>query len=290
MPQDDKLTMLRQAPHNGGFRMGLEKSGHKMFPHASTSCGIPIVKGKWQHGLKTKEHIAMVERHYGDSFDNLGHDAIWRDLLFDFNHNFSALDLEGNAEHVLQMGVLEAMGQATDDIEKALDPMSNYSFVYTNQSKENEMKAKAYEYYDNAIIALTKLKKNNKYMIAISKYVLPATVGISEDANRSYTKLREFLEGETKRGRADNCQKFLHAMQMDKAKLYCIIDFRQAYKRNIIRKNTNGLYFNPISGVEYGKTEDTSIAYLLNPKNSDELGAGKNSDTNFSIRHQLNNK
>lgn len=280
-----KSIIIKQAPSNE-FRLGLEKQNLNMFENTENTFEIPMdLGGKFLHGLNDEEK-KIVEEHYNHQFDNKEHMEFWSNLTFKLLGTLNALE-PNHPETILQLGVLNAMKQTAPSLEDASNPMANYKWIVYKEGEEEEMKATYYEKLDDAIVQLSKLRSVKKYLLAIAKYLLPSSAGIGNNTEKAYVKLREFIEGKLTKKKNEPVDKFLSSLNIDKELLYCTIDFRTAFRKNVIRKNSKGYYYNPLSSTEYGKNEDAVVKFLMNPKNQEELGTGGKDDPNYSIRYQL---
>jgi len=286
-----KKPVIVKQTSNGSFKLGLEKEGLSMFEQTSTSFEIPYVNGKFDHGL-TEEQVDRVEKHYGLSFEDPEHRGEWLQIVLSYDHTINAYDLESNPEHLLAVSVMKNMGQAAPNLEEASNPMANYKMVIYNDGDEEEMKATYLERLDTAIMDLQEMKKTKgqQQLIYTAKYILPQSAGIGNDPAKAYVKLRSYLDGNMTSTKDEALVLFNSAINKGKDIIYTTVDFREAYKMNIIRKNNKGQYYNVMSTTVYGSTEEQAIEYLLNPKNQEELGMGKKADANYSIRQQLKNR
>jgi hypothetical protein len=286
-----KTVIVKQAPpKNGVFKLGLEKYGESMFNGADSSFPIPIKNNKFVHGLSEADQ-KVVEQHYGLQFDNPEHKAAWGNMSFTMRHTLNALDPKNNPEDLLTLSVLKQMSLAASSLEELKDnPMVNYNFVISDDDQEIEAKASVYERTDEAIVALNTLKKSEKHLLAVSRLLIPRTMGVGSSKELAYLKLREFIEGLIVKNKGEALTRFEQALEMEKEKLYLITDFREAYARNIIRKDKKNGFYNPITEASYGKTEEEALKYLADPKNQGELGTGRKDDEQYTIRYQLNHK
>lgn len=281
---------IKQANPHGKAKLGLEKSNLQLFEVTESTYEIPFVNNKWKHGLN-EEELKIVENHYGHSFSNPEHYMFWASLTpFKIDHTIRSLDLT-NPEDILLCGVLKEMKILAPSIEDSNNKvMANYLFALNIEGEEEELKLSIYQRFDKAIVSLTEVGKQPKYIIALAKYILPPSISIN-DSTKAYTKLREFLDCTLKtnqnRSKKEALNIFENALEKDKGVLFTTVDFREAKKKNIIRLDSNNRLFNVSSGTVYGKNEEEAISYLLNPKNQDELGADKKGDKNYSIRYQL---
>lgn len=277
-------TVLKQAP-TGEFRLGLEKEGLQMFESSYSTWEIPFTNGKFQTGLSDEDKL-KVEEFFNRKFDDPGDFEFWSNYTIEVKHTLNPYDLE-NPRDLLEYSVLRLLKVAAPSLEEADNPMASYLFVLHNDKEENELKASLYERVDEAIVELNKLKTTPKHLIAVAKYILPSNVGIGSNDKMAYAKLRELVNGDLTDAKKTGVDTFFKVLNMDKTELYATVDFREAVKQNIVRKNMKQYYYNPLSQTVYGKNETEVIKFLLNPKNQDELGTGTKSDTNYSIRAQL---
>lgn len=279
-------VVLKQAPTTE-FRLGLEKEGLQMFESSFSSYEIPFYQGKFQPGLTPEEKV-IVEEYFGRKFDDSADFEFWNNYVIEVKHTIMPYDLK-NPRDLLHFSVLKQLKLAAPSLEEANNPMANYIFVLHNDNAEQEIKATLYEKVDEAIIELNKLKSTPKYLIGVAKYILPVNTGIGDNKTLAYSKLRELINGDLTNGRNEGVDRFNRALALDKKLLYATVDFRSALRRNIIRKNVKGFFYNPLSQTVYGKNEQECVKFLINPKNQDELGTGTKNDTNYSIRTQLKN-
>lgn len=283
------MASIKQAPSTS-FKLGLEKTGLQYFEITSSSYEIPFIGGKWQHGL-TEDEKEIVENHYGHKFEDPASNSFWGDISFPLDHTIQGINLKENPEDLLLVGVLKYMKIISPTVEDAHSPMSGYGFMVTDEDKEEEMKATLYERTDSAISNLLEIKKTKKYLLAFAKYLLPPSIGIGDDTNRAYTKIRDFLDLKLKTSlnpsKKAALSVFENTLNVDKGVLYTTVDFKEALKKNIIRVNGDNYFFNVSSGTQLGKNEEECVRFLMNPKNQDELGTGNKNDKNYSIRYQL---
>lgn len=283
-----KEARIKQAPTTE-FKLGLEKQGLQFFEITESTYEMPYVKGKWCHGLDAAEK-AIVEAHYGREFEAKEDFEFWANLgSFKVDHTVQGIDLR-NPEDMLKVGVLKFMKILASDIEETDQAMAGYGFYISNSEEEEEHKATLYERRDQAISDLLGIKKSVKYMVAFAKILLPPAIHIG-DAVMAYTKVREFLDGKIKTQKTSTkgsaIDEFNKVKEIKKDLLYATVDFRDAVKRNIIRLNSDQRYYNLSTNTILGKNEDECVAYLLDPKNQDELGNGTKTDKPYSIRNQL---
>lgn len=277
-------TVLKQAP-TSDFRLGLEKEGLQMFESSFSTWEIPFTNGKFQTGL-TPEEIEKVENYFNRKFNDPADFDFWNNYVIEVKHTLNPYDLN-NPKDLLEYSILKQLKVAAPSLEEAQNPMASYLFVLHNDREEQEIKATLYEKVDTAIVDLNKLRSTPKHLLAVAKYILPSNTGIGENTSIAYAKLRELINGDLTDTRNSGVNKFMQVLNMDKQELYATVDFRQAVKENIVRKNMKQYYYNPLSQTVYGKNESEAIKFLLNPKNQDELGLGTKSDPNYSIRAQL---
>lgn len=277
------VKYIKQAPTDR-FMLGQEL---QYFENAEITTEIPLKNGRIPYTL-TDEEKKLVESHYGLELDNPEHINLWLEkVTFETKPTIDVID-DTNPEHILKKGILLANNTYAPNLEAANDYMQGYKFVVYDEEQEAENKATLYEKYDEAIIKLGKLRKRKKKLLAVAKYILPSTTGIQSNVSKAYTLLRDWIDGKfDNTSRREAIDALIRTILMDEAELYVTVDFKEAYKRNIIRTDTEGYFINAASGTRLGKNQAEAITYLMNPKNQDELGMGKTSDKPYSIRYQL---
>lgn len=278
------MQKIKQAPITS------KKLGHNLrrFENCSSRFEIFYDAGRklFKHGLSDSE-IKTVETHYGRQFDNPEDFDFWSNLSFEVKHDVEPVDLTHPPDllKVRAFQALKSLGNFNDIISG--DSVSD--FMLTDEHKETELEATLYEKRDLAIAKLIQVKQSKKYCVGIARYLLPSSMKIStlEDA---YTKIRQYLDGKIVKGANEAIKNFNDACEIPKEELYTTVDFNDAVKKNIIRKNRDGKFHNPLTGTEYGKTAKDSILYLMQPSNQEELGTGGKDDKPYAIRYQLKNK
>lgn len=278
---------IKQAK-SGDFKLGLEREGLSHFVNTQSTYEIPYIKGKFQADL-TEEQIKIVENHYGYTWNGSTKEdfEFWSSLtLPPLKHRMAAFSVT-EPEDIILVGVLKYMGVAAPSLGESQNAMGNYKFVIHNQKEEEAHKTSIFENRHMAIANLFKIKDQKKFLVALCKYLLPANASIiGMTKERAYNLLSEFVEG--KHGKAkESLDRFNAATSLNKELLYVTVDFKDAYRKNIIRKNDRNMFYNALSGTEYGKNEEAAIEFLLDPKNQDELGLDSKDDKPYSIRKQL---
>lgn len=275
--------VIRQNPTDR-FRMGIEAENLRVFESGVTSFEIPMVNGKFEHGLSDGDR-ALVEAHYGATFANPSDAQLWRSLVFHHNNYLSVKDPK-SAESILQVSVMKVLGLAcTSD-----DPNPDATFVITTDEFDDNAKMTATEKFDILIGKLLELKRTKKHLLAVAKYILPVSTGIGQNETVAYLKLREYLDGKLTTTKKEALATFERVLEMDKTRLYVTTDFREAFQMNIIRRDNQNFFYNSISDTRYGKTEEDAITYLMDIKHQEEIGTWSADDASFSIRHQLRQK
>jgi hypothetical protein len=166
-----------------------------------------------------------------------------------------------------------------------MDPQAKYVFVLRNEGDEERQKATLYERLDENITRLSQInKESKKYLMALAKYLTNSlTIGTDQLA---YTKLRDYIDGKYTRTQKEALNRFETTLEMDKTRLYTIVDVKEALYRNIIRRDINQRFYNPLTTTVYGKTEEEVVDFLMRVENQDELGVGVDAPP-YSIRKQL---
>ena len=269
------------------FRLG---SSLQFFADAELTTEIPLKNGRIVYQL-SKEEKELVENFYGLELDNPAHTMEWLErVTLNTKPTIDVVNAD-DAESVLKKGILLANNTYAPSLEASQDVMKGYKFVLYDQGQEELQKYTLNEVFHKAIGELIKLRKKSRKLLAVAKYVLPATVGIQDNEERAYNSLTDFLDGKFEgKSRRKSIDEFLGALYMDETRLFVTIDFKEALRKNIIRTDADGYYMNPLSGNRYGKTRDEVIDYLCNPINQEELGLNNKDDKSYSIRYQLKNK
>lgn len=268
------------------FRLGLEKEGMQVYPDATQSFPIPRVKGKWNHGL-TKEEQKIVETFYGYSFENPAHNEFWGDITFTIKNHLSSLDMS-SGDNILKVSIMKQLGMCASSMDEVEEnPNNKYVFVVKDRNEDNNKKLSLYLRQDKAKAELLKIMNTSgKYLRALAFVGTPNPYELGDSNELAYTRLRELITGEFTNKKSEGIDKFNTILEIDKPRLYCMVDVKKAIRKNIIRRNAKMEYYNPVSGVVYGKGEERVVTYLLDPTNQDEYGTSKDAPQ-FSIKKQL---
>lgn len=277
------MIVIQQAATDQ-FRLGLEQEGKQLYELAASTYEIPVVNGKLNHGL-TPDEAKIVEAFYGLQFDNPDHRSSWTNIVLEIKHSMKVIN-PSNPQDLLLLGVLKANGilaTSTEDVQ--MDPQAKYVFVLRNEGDEERQKATLYERLDENITRLSQInKESKKYLMALAKYLTNSlTIGTDQLA---YTKLRDYIDGKYTRTQKEALNRFETTLEMDKTRLYTIVDVKEALYRNIIRRDINQRFYNPLTTTVYGKTEEEVVDFLMRVENQDELGVGVDAPP-YSIRKQL---
>lgn len=279
--------LIKQAPTTQ-FKLGLEKQGLQIFENAEVTTEIPIKNGKLVYTL-TPEEKEIVEAHYGMKLDDPANIQDWIDRVpISIKSTIDALD-DKNPVDILKKGVLLGSGKLAPSLEDVkADPMADYTYVLFTEAQEDSEKLSVHKRYHLAIQDLLKLQKKRIKLLAVAKYILPSSVGIRNNEEKAYVKLTEWLDGEVEKiTKSAAIAKFKQVLEMDELELFTTVDFKEAFAKNIIRRNGDGYFYNTISQTAYGKNQAECITFLTNPKNQDELGLNDKDDKDYSIRYQL---
>ena len=279
--------LIKQAPTTQ-FKLGLEKQGLQIFENAEVTIEFPIKDGKLLYEL-TPEEKEIVEAHYGMKLDDPANIQDWIDRVpISIKSTIDALD-DKNPVDILKKGVLLGSGKLAPSLEDVkADPMADYTYVLFTEAQEDSEKLSVHKRYHLAIQDLLKLQKKRIKLLAVAKYILPSSVGIRNNEEKAYVKLTEWLDGEVEKiTKSAAIAKFKQVLEMDELELFTTVDFKEAFAKNIIRRNGDGYFYNTISQTAYGKNQAECITFLTNPKNQDELGLNDKDDKDYSIRYQL---
>lgn len=277
------MIVIQQAATDQ-FRLGLEQEGKQLYELAASTYEIPVVNGKLNHGL-TPDEAKIVEAFYGLQFDNPDHRSSWTNIVLEIKHSMKVIN-PSNPQDLLLLGVLKSNGilaSSAEDVQ--MDPQAKYVFVLRNEGDEERQKATLYERLDENITRLSQInKESKKYLMALAKYLTNSlTIGTDQLA---YTKLRDYIDGKYTRTQKEALNRFETTLEMDKTRLYTIVDVKEALYRNIIRRDVNQRFYNPLTTTVYGKTEEEVVDFLMRVENQDELGVGVDAPP-YSIRKQL---
>lgn len=276
------MNVIKQQPTTA-FRMGLEQEGLRLFESATTTYSIPHKNGNFVHGLTDSER-EIVEKHYGLSFSNPEHVNAWKSVIFTLRHTLEVIDTK-NPESILKQSVAKVIGEASD-----IDTNNKDSnFVITSDYLDEEAKLTSTVRADEAVSKLLEMKKTPKHLMAVAKYILPASSGIGKNPNNAYIKLREYLDGSLS-SKKEAISTFETVCNMDKSVLYTTVDFKEALTCNVIRRDKDNYFYNTVSTCKYGKSEKESVEYLMDVKNQEELGTWADDDAPYSVRAQLKSK
>ncbi len=279
------VITIDQAPPTT-FRLGLEKDGLNSYSMGTNSFEIPKKGNKWNHGL-TPEQEAKIEAHYGRSFSNPLDNSFWGDMLFELRNFTQSLDMT-DPHNILMVSVGKQLGYVAENIDEVKEnPMHQFTYIIKDSAREHTQDLSLYERTDEAIITLSRVKKqSNKYLLALAFYCTPNPFEIGTNSDLAYTRLRKLINGEYTESKREGLSKFEAAVALEKAYLYATNDVRWAIRKNIIRRGGDLIYYNPMSGVQYGKTEAKIVEFLLATENQDEYGVTTNPSPT-SIKEQL---
>lgn len=280
------ITIDQAPPNEGEFKLGLEQEGLNSYPTSSNTFEIPQINGEFKHGL-TDEQLEFVEKAYGRSFSNPDDRLFWSNFSFDLKNYLQTVDMQ-NPEHVLMMGSARQLGYCAGNMEEVeANPLHQYIYVINDKNAQFERKLSLYEKQDEAIVVLDRVKKNSKKrLIALAYMSTPNPSEIGTNDRTAYTRLRELIDGKYNKTKIEGINAFNRVVELDPERLYCQVDVERSIRKNIIRRNGKGHYYNPLSDVEYGRSKDAIVDFLLNPKNQDEYGGIPDAPA-YSIISQL---
>lgn len=281
----NNILVINQAPTTE-FRLGLEQEGMQLNPSAETSFPIPNVRNRWAHGLN-EEDRKLVEEFHGRRFDDPDAYQYWNSIRFDWKNYLSSYDMD-DPRNILMISCAKQTGLCAIDLEQIdNNPNARFSFVVHRSRELEEAKYSLYEKQDTAKAELLKVKRSSKkYLLALAYFCTPEPSEIGTNDALAYVRLRNLIEGEYTQTKVEGVDKFMAAKDMSKDRLYTAVNVRKAYRLNIIRRNGDRMYFNPMTNVEYGRTQEAVTDYFLNPKNQEEYGAVKDPEP-YSILAQL---
>lgn len=281
------VVIMQAPPKEGEFRLGLEQEKLRMYETGNTVFEIPIKNGKLVHGLG-KSDIKTVEDYYGKSLSKPEDLDFWTGMHFELKNHVQSLDMD-NPHNILLVSVAQELGICASSTDQLLErPNDTFMYVIKDNQADYKEKLTIYQRQDEALANLTKAKKTSQELvIALAFYATPNPYEIGTDHDLAYTRLRELIMGNYTKTMKEGVDKFMQAYEIDKAKLYASRHVKMAIRKNIIRRNSQLAYYNPLSNIIYGNSEDAIIDYLLNPVNQEEYGNYADAPP-FSIVQQLN--
>jgi hypothetical protein len=249
------------------------------YPGSSLHFEIPFINGKLHTNL-TQEEQEKVELMLDVKMNSEQGAKFYSELKFTLPADITSLDIENNAMDLLTYKLGLKQGFIAPDKETTLSAMCNALFYVYDSKHDNEEKVNMFR-----IKAKASGKVNNSfeddpdYLILITKHMFNQYSGL--DVNKSYNKLLEYIEA-TKKGNS-NANDVIKAFEIERDELELRVDVLEAMsnQRGIIKKNTKGMYYNPMTNTEFGRTVDAVIAYLKNDPAELE-------EQSYSIRVQLN--
>ena len=273
-----KVVTIRQNL-NAPKIMGMEKIGISMFPNTSVGFSIPFINGEFIHGLE-KDEIKKVQDHYGINFNSEKGKEFYSALTMTIPTGVYTLDLE-NPKDLLFYKVTLKTGAIAPNLEATKSEMCKSLFYYYNSEEEEKLVATETSKMVEAITTLGKIKdKTPDRLIILAKYLLKKNKFTTDTAfNALSAKIIKDLKF---------INAFNSALGTDEKLVKTTVQVIEAVDRSIIRRNSKtGQFVNPITTTEYGRNLDEVIAFLLNPKNADELGTGGDKDKPGSLQNLL---
>ena len=283
-----KTVLIKQNPYTkeNPF-LGMEEYNMSMWDGTTVLMDVPMKGNRYVHGL-TKDEVEELK-----SFDKLGIDLDSEEgqqFLADFQisipSRLSSLDLD-NPRDFLSLKILQASGNIIAPSKgEATTGNVKYGFYIQNKDEEARSNNITLRTVNQAITKIENLSiENPEFFLAVCKFILPDNVGLGTNVDVAYSKINEFV-----RASLDGAKRFLDAINenvVSKHKIYITNDIKTAIRKNVIRKNQKGYYYNPMTNTEYGKNLEEVINFLMDVKNIDEMGTGENDDANYSIKYQL---
>lgn len=273
-----KVVVIRQNTEQANI-IGMEKIGISMFPNTNVCFSIPYINGEFRHNLTSKE-LKVVEEHYGVKFNTERGKEFYSTMAMTIPTGVYTLDLD-NAKDLLFYKVTLGTGAIAPDLETAKNPMCKSLFYFYDGEEEEKLVADENAKMTDAIIALADIRaKEPERLVILAKYLLKKnkfTVDTAFNAlsNKIVKDSKSFVPA------------FNTALKSDKKVVKVSVQVVEAIDRGILKRNRAGQYVNPITTTEYGKNHEEIISFLLNPKNSDELGTGGDKDKPGSLENLL---
>ncbi len=273
-----KVVVIRQNTEQANI-MGLEAIKRSMFPNTEVGFSVPYLNGAFRHNLDAKEK-KIVQDFYGVTFESEKGKEFYSSLVLKIPTGVYTLDLD-DPEKLLFYKVTLGNGAIAKDMATAKSPMCKSLFYYYDQEEEEKVVAQETSKFTEAIISLSKLKeKQPERLVILAKYLLRKNNFTTESAfNALSTKIVKEA--------AKFIDVFNNALKTDEKLIKTTVQVIEAINRGILKKNKSSYYVNPISGIEYGRNIEEIVTFLMDSKNSDELGAGTEKDKLGSLHNLL---
>jgi len=289
---DSSVILIKEFANPSQFNLGLEKYGMAKWEGSDTVLDIPKVNGRYNFSNIPPDELKAFQEFFGVDFESKEGKEFLDDYQIRISSGITALDMK-NVEHRFQRYVLESMQTlVAPSLEAALSPMARFKYYIADEVAETESRISKKEMLYEAATKLFTLKQDSpKYMVALAKYLLPANAGIGDSAVLAFDKLDKFINNELEINaiKFSNARTFLATLKLDKEFIYVTVDVKMGILKNILRRDSDGWYFNTASGTKYGKNVSEIVDFLTNPKNIEELGTGTGSDAPYALRMLLRN-
>jgi hypothetical protein len=290
MTNNNHYTIVKQYSAPNNFNLGLEKYNMSKFDGCKTMYEWPFRNGKPLIPVFKKDHKEIIENFYGCKIGEASFTDVVSNHVVTFSGQLTALD-ETNPQDLLSIYLLSLIkGSVAPTLEDADNPMNNHRHYIVSQKEEVATKVNKKVLVLEAASMLMDLKNNkSKHMVMVAKDIF-ANSGIGNNQDTAFIMLSDLIDGKNEQFKKDPIGVFMSAAKKDPKELRLSVDIKEAMVYNIIRRDSDGWYFNPASGVKYGKNFTEIYQYLKKPENQEELGVGNEKDATFSIRYQLSNK
>jgi len=273
-----KVVVIRQNTEQSNI-MGMEKLGISMFPNTNVGFSVPFINGEFKHNLNAKE-LKLVQEYYGATFSSERGKEFYSNLVMTIPTGVYTLNLD-DPKDILFYKVTLGTGAIAPNLETAKNPMCKSLFYFYDSEEEEKLVANENSKMTDAIIALADIKaKDPDRLVILAKYLLKKnkfTVDTAFNAlsNKIVKDSKTFVPA------------FNTALNSDKKLVKVTVQVLEAIDRGILKRNKSGQFVNPVTSTEYGRNYDEIISFLINPKNSDELGTGGDKDKPGSLENLL---
>lgn len=273
-----KVVVIRQNTEQANI-MGMEKYGISMFPNTSVGFSVPFINGEFKHNLNAEE-LKAVQKYYGVTFASERGKEFYSNLVMTIPTGVYTLNLD-DPKDILFYKVTLGTGAIAPNLKTAKNPMCKSLFYFYDSEEEEKLVASENSKMTDAIIALADIKaKDPDRLVILAKYLLKKNKFTVDTAfntlsNKIVKDAKTFVPA------------FNTALNSDKKLVKVTVQVLEAIDRGILKRNKSGQFVNPITGTEYGRNHDEIINFLINPKNSDELGTGGDKDKPGSLENLL---
>ena len=289
------IVILKPNPltTRGAETMGFKENKVGRFPNTSASFSVYMFPdGRYNHGVPLGKHKDKIEKEVlsSNGMDSDYAKSFFRDKIISFGASDEILNLD-DAQQLLNYYCIKAQNDFA--VDSSENKAASENDVFPPQYIIVKSGSDEAEEYDNlkktakASVQLQEISEKKKdYMIGIAKYLAPASKDVTT-YEKAYVFLSGVLDGKMDdSSKLKGCNRFLNVLTEKVEVIMVSADIKEAMFRNIIYRD-NGKYINGKTGNVLGITTEQVINFFTKDQNQEELGLGKASDHDYSIRRQL---